>query len=161
MLDLLRQQAVSHQIILSKVDRVLFPGSKNPSELKLQRNSLELHKLYESLRTEIQPRKFDGPEGLGEIISCSAEKSLEKGKKVGINQVRWAVLAATGLGDMKQKLVLDTSGLSSKHRKLSFSDNEDDDESDFEQLAPRRIHYPPYPGRSWAASSKPRGYRAH
>lgn len=135
LLRLLRTYAVSHQIILSKVDRVLFPGSKNPSELTLQNNSPKLQQVYQTLQTEVQPGKRDGPEGLGEIISCSAEKSLEKGKRVGMDQVRWAVLAATGLGD-KQKLVLDATGLRNRKQKLSLSDVTDEDEFDIEQPLP-------------------------
>ena len=45
----------------------------------------------------------DGPPALGEILTCSADNhtwkslSTEPGGKLGINALRWAVLAATGL----------------------------------------------------------------
>lgn len=105
LLDSLRKSAISHQVILSKVDRILFAGMRTLSEQKLQSNIAELRRICENLRIKIQPGKSDGPEALGEIISFSADKKLDKERKVGLNQVRWAVLAATGLGDKKQRLV--------------------------------------------------------
>lgn len=102
LLNRFRQNGISHQVILSKVDRILLPGPKTPSEARLESYSAELRKIFEKLRTKIQPGKSDGPEGLGEIISCSAEKSLERGRRLGINQVRWAVLAATGLNNQSR-----------------------------------------------------------
>lgn len=94
-----RKNAISHQVILSKVDRILLRGRGTHTESKLERNSANLREIYEQLRKSIQPGNFDGPEALGEIISCSAEKSLERNKRPGIDQIRWAVLAATGLYD--------------------------------------------------------------
>jgi len=102
-LSLLRQHAISHQIILSKVDRVFFPKS-NHSVARMEPNSLQLDAIVEKLKPLIQPGKGDGPEALGEIIACSAEKTID-GTKIGINNVRWAVLAATGLGDAKGKIL--------------------------------------------------------
>lgn len=102
LLSQFRQNAISHQVILSKVDRILLPGPKFPSEARLERHLAALGKIFEELRKKVQPGKTDGPEGLGEIISCSAEKSIEGGKKLGMNHVRWAVLAATGLNDRRR-----------------------------------------------------------
>lgn len=93
----LRRNGVSHQVILSKVDRILLPGSRTPSISSLHQYTLKLDEIYQNIRAKIQPGKLDGPEALGEIISCSATKSLERGRRPGINQVRWAILAATGL----------------------------------------------------------------
>ena len=98
-----RQNAVSHQIILSKVDRILFRKSR-PSVARIERNFPELDRICEQVKGKIQPGNGDGPEALGEIVTCSAEATLE-GKKLGINNVRWAVLAATGLGVDKRKLL--------------------------------------------------------
>lgn len=102
-LSLFRQNAISHQIILSKVDRVLFPKSR-PSLARMKRNCPELDRICEQMKGKIQPGNGDGPEALGEIVTCSAEATLE-GKKLGINNVRWAVLSATGLGEEKRKLL--------------------------------------------------------
>ena len=102
-LSLFRQNAIPHQVILSKVDRVLF-GKSRPSIVRMERNSSELNRICEQLKGKIQPGNGDGPEGLGEIVTCSAEATLD-GKKLGINNVRWAVLAATGMGEEKRKLL--------------------------------------------------------
>lgn len=98
----LRESAISHQVILSKVDRILF--LRNPSEEKLQRNVAELRRIFEGVRNKIQPGKSDGPEALGEIIAFSADKKLDRDRKVGLDQVRWAILEATGLSDKTQRL---------------------------------------------------------
>ena len=99
-----REHAISHQVILSKVDRVLF-GKSVPSVNRMERNAPKLHAIVADMKEKIQPGTGDGPEALGEIVTCSAEKTLE-GTKIGINNVRWAVLAATGLGHANQKILL-------------------------------------------------------
>lgn len=106
-MGLLRENAISHQIILSKVDRVLLPGPRKriPTENKRQRASDRLRELFEDIRAKIQPGNKDRPEALGEIIACSGERSFKPhGQKLGINNVRWAVLAATGLGDQVRRV---------------------------------------------------------
>ena len=103
LLSLFRQHAISHQIILSKVDRILFPKG-NPSAARLERNLPKLGRICENLKTKVQPGIRDGPEALGEIVTCSSEVAIS-GSKLGTNNVRWAVLAATGLGEEKRKLL--------------------------------------------------------
>lgn len=93
----LRQNAISHQILLSKVDRIFHP------KLKSKDDSGRLLKLCEELRPILQPGNLDGPEALGELIGCSGEKTLENGQKLGVDRVRWAILAAAGLGDNRRK----------------------------------------------------------
>lgn len=88
---------------MSKVDRILFKKS-SPSLARIERNSPELDEIVAKLKAKIQPGTGDGPEALGEIVTCSGEKTID-GTKVGINSVRWAVLAATGLGDEKRKVM--------------------------------------------------------
>ena len=102
-LSLFRQNAISHQIILSKVDRVLVKSSR-PSLANMERSFPQLEEICGQLRSKIQPGVGDGPEALGEIVTCSAETNLN-GKKLGIDNVRWAVLAATGLSERKRKLL--------------------------------------------------------
>lgn len=92
----LRQNAISHQILLSKVERIFHP------KLKSKNDSDRLLKLCEELRPILQPGKLDGPEALGELIGCSGEKTLEDGQKLGVDRVRWAILAAAGLGDNRR-----------------------------------------------------------
>ena len=69
----------------------------------MELNSPVLDRTIEMMRSKIQPGLGDGPEALGEILACSAEAKLETGPKLGINNVRWAVLAATGLNEAKRK----------------------------------------------------------
>lgn len=96
----LRQNAISHQILLSKVDRIFHPKLKN------KHDSDRLLKLCEELRPILQPGNLEGPEALGELIGCSGEKTLENGQKLGVDRVRWAILAAAGLGDNGRKISL-------------------------------------------------------
>ncbi len=69
----------------------------------MERNVPQLDALVAELKKMIQPGRGDGPEALGEIVTCSGEKTLD-GTKVGINNVRWAVLAATGFGEAKRRI---------------------------------------------------------
>ncbi|KAL6717511.1 hypothetical protein ACLMJK_005426 [Lecanora helva] len=95
-LSLFRQNAISHQVILPKIDRVL---AKKPRSLPdgMESSVQWLDAIVTKLRPIIQPGKGDGPDALGEIVTCSSEKTVQ-GTKIGIDNVRWAVLAATGLG---------------------------------------------------------------
>ncbi|MCJ1414191.1 GTP-binding protein [Xylographa parallela] len=103
-LALFRHNAIPHQVVLSKVDRILLPNSKSKSisEEKLAEHAMELQRIVEKIRKQIQP-KNDGPPALGEILTCSADNqrwkalSSEPKGRLGISALRWAVLAATGL----------------------------------------------------------------
>lgn len=98
----LRLAGVSHQIILSKLDKLYIPGAKEvkrhdgKSLSKLQsKGTLEgLRKEMEKLKNEIQPPVGGG--ALGEILACSAE-TLVNGKRLGVDHVRYAILKAAGL----------------------------------------------------------------
>lgn len=102
LLAMFRHNAIPHQVILSKVDKILLPGSKYPSQEGLVRNFSELRKSFETVRDIVQPQERDGPPALGEILTCSAEKSLERGKKLGVSGIRWAILSAVGLEDPRK-----------------------------------------------------------
>ena len=104
LLHSLRESAISHQVIFSKVDRILFEGRRFITEEQFQSNIAELRRIGEQVRAKIQPKKSDGPGALGEIVSCCAEKKLNKEQILGLNEVRWAVLAATGFGEKKRKI---------------------------------------------------------
>lgn len=106
-LSLFRKHAVSHQVILSKVDRILFPKRKTPSVARLEMNIPALEGICHALKAKIQPGHGDGPEALGEIITCSGEATLS-GKKLGIDSARWAVLTATGLANEKGRSLSST-----------------------------------------------------
>ena len=103
-LKLFRHNAIPHQVILSKVDRVLLPKTtkKYITEANFEENVVKLRYTISQLLEKIQP-KGDGPPALGEVLACSADNPRWKalspatGGKLGINAIRWAVLAATGL----------------------------------------------------------------
>lgn len=101
-LELFRQYAIPHQIVLSKVDRVL---SKSRKQLKSGGVSdaglAQLRKRLHDLRPVVQPDvKTAGgmPTALGEILTCSAEMEIGPGRSLGVDALRWAVLAAAGYG---------------------------------------------------------------
>ena len=98
-LTLFRKLGVSHQVILSKADRVLDKGKKSKASAEgFQR----LGEVVEALRPVIQPGGGDGPEAVGEVIACSAERGFGGpgvgGGRFGVEEVRWATLVAAGLG---------------------------------------------------------------
>ncbi|KAI4276606.1 MAG: hypothetical protein LQ337_002389 [Flavoplaca oasis] len=106
LLQALRESAISHQVVLSKVDRILFPKGRNPTQQMLQRNATTLQQAAQSIRDGLASMDVAGPEPLGEILACSTAASLERGKWLGINNLRWAVLAATGLNETRKRPVL-------------------------------------------------------
>lgn len=95
-LTLFRQLGIPHQIVLSKIDEVLFKRKK-VSEERMLKNLHLLDARCEEMRGQIQPGQAEGPEALGEIICTSADAELQ-GRKMGVQELRWAVLSATGLG---------------------------------------------------------------
>lgn len=104
LLNLLRQHGISHQVVLSKADRILWPGSKALlKKNQLKNNTARLMRLCEKLRPEIQPINCEFPVALGELISCSAEKKIE-GQSIGVDELRWAMIRAAGLDAPQKKL---------------------------------------------------------
>lgn len=110
-LKLFRHNSVPHQVILSKVDRVLLPKStkKHIAEEKFKENAVALKGIVQRIREKVQP-KNDGPPALGEILTVSADNERWKALaprtrgKLGIDAVRWAVLVATGLNQQTMDL---------------------------------------------------------
>ncbi|KAL8811608.1 MAG: hypothetical protein Q9200_001667 [Gallowayella weberi] len=102
LLQALRESTISHQIVLSKVDRILFPKGRDPTRQMLQRNASILQQTADFIRDRLDSIDVVGPKPLGEILACSTAASLERGKWLGINNLRWAVLAATGLNEMRR-----------------------------------------------------------
>ena len=96
LLALFREQNIPHQIVLAKVDRLLFPTARLPSEGALEARFAELRRTMEAVKGLIQPDVEDISGVLGELIACSSEKRAN-GMKLGINSVRHAMLQAVGL----------------------------------------------------------------
>ena len=104
MLELLRMNGVPHQVLLSKVDRLLSPDKKFSAE-RAQKHMGALDKVVSELRGQIQPGLGDGPDALGEIIACSSAAQVD-GQKLGVAEIRWAILAATGFANQTASSLL-------------------------------------------------------
>ncbi|KAF2853115.1 hypothetical protein T440DRAFT_419115 [Plenodomus tracheiphilus IPT5] len=105
----LRLAGVSHQIILSKLDKLYIPkakeikhfNGKSMDKLKPKGTIQSLREAMEKLKVEIKPPVGGG--ALGEILGCSAETVVD-GKRLGIDHVRYAVLKAAGMETGGKKL---------------------------------------------------------
>ncbi|KAE8321832.1 P-loop containing nucleoside triphosphate hydrolase protein [Aspergillus sergii] len=106
-LMLFRKYAIPHQVIMSKVDKIL---AKKKSQVKSGASAAKvatLQTLLQSYRPILQPDgRLEGPGALGEILTCSAETPISPGKSLGISAIRWAILSAAGFdGNMKAQPV--------------------------------------------------------
>jgi ribosome biogenesis GTP-binding protein YsxC/EngB len=107
LLATLRLAGVSHQVILSKMDKVYVPGGKNTvrntnkpgKDVKGRGSVQKIKEMMEDIKEDINPPVGGG--ALGEILACSSE-TLVNGKRLGLDHVRYAVLKAAGL-DKKDK----------------------------------------------------------
>jgi GTP-binding protein len=96
-LEILRESGTPHQIVLSKVDKIIYPRAKRPSPEKLHDNLVQLRDVCEEVRHRAQPNGTRGSIVSSDIICCSSEKGVEKGRKLGLDELRWAALQAAGL----------------------------------------------------------------
>lgn len=108
LLATLRLSGVSHQIILSKLDKIYIPQAKDikrydgksPRRLTPKGTLVGLRQTMEDMKSDIQPPVGGG--ALGEILGVSAETVVD-GKRLGIDHVRYAVLKAVGLDETFKK----------------------------------------------------------
>ncbi|KAL2809899.1 P-loop containing nucleoside triphosphate hydrolase protein [Aspergillus granulosus] len=97
-LNLFRQYAIPHQIILSKVDKLLVRNKPKPTSVPSAKKLAELRATLESLRPVIQPGgPNEGPGALGELLTCSSQIQIGQTQYLGVSAVRWAILSAAGL----------------------------------------------------------------
>lgn len=107
LLAIFRKEEIPHQIVLSKVDKLLFPKNRKPSEGALDSRMQVLKRVIEMTRRTTQPNPEDMSGALGEIIGCCSERPF--GQVLGINEVRHAMLQAAGLEKkMDRKLIAET-----------------------------------------------------
>ncbi|KAI9370849.1 P-loop containing nucleoside triphosphate hydrolase protein [Aspergillus egyptiacus] len=98
-LSLFREYAIPHQIILSKVDKLLVKKKSKPTSVPSAEKLAGLRATLENLRPVVQPdARTAGPGALGELLTCSSQTALGPGKFLGISAVRWAILSAAGFG---------------------------------------------------------------
>lgn len=97
----LRQEGVPYSIVMSKVDKLLHPGSKPPGPTKLENCLVKLRVACDDVRQELREAFNDGRDVRDDILCCSSEKSLDERSgwrsKLGIDELRWAILNASGL----------------------------------------------------------------
>ncbi|CAI7593838.1 unnamed protein product [Penicillium pancosmium] len=98
-LGLFRRYAIPHQIILSKIDKVITRTKKQAktgvSDVGIQR----LQSMLKDMKPVIQPDPYTsgGPGALGEILTCSADVSVGPGQALGVDAIRWSILSAAGI----------------------------------------------------------------
>jgi ribosome biogenesis GTP-binding protein YsxC/EngB len=98
----LRLAGVSHQVILSKMDKLYIPevksikhlDQKKGFRLKPKGTRETLQEAMKKLKPDIMPPVGGG--ALGEVLACSGE-IMVGGRRLGIDHVRYAVLKAVGL----------------------------------------------------------------
>lgn len=97
----LRKEGVPFSIVMSKVDKLLHPNAKLPGQLKLSNSLTKLSEARDSVRIELEDAFDDGRKMRDDILCCSAEKSLDERSgwtnRLGVDELRWAVLNACGL----------------------------------------------------------------
>jgi GTP-binding protein len=96
LLAMIKDIGIPYQVILSKADKIVFPGSRTPSSQALETRLTELRRTMESVKEAVQPNSEDDGGAVGEVVACSSEKWIE-GKRMGIDEVRFAMLRAAGL----------------------------------------------------------------
>jgi GTP-binding protein len=96
-LELMRQAGTPHQLVLSKVDKIVYPRTTPPSADALEGYLARLQGIFEEVRQKIRSHGAKGGGALDDILCCSSEKSLEGRRKLGIDGLRWAILQAAGL----------------------------------------------------------------
>lgn len=107
LLAIFRKEEIPHQIVLSKVDKLLFPKNRKPSQGALDSRMQVLKRVFDTTRRSTQPNPEDMSGALGEIIGCCSERPF--GQVLGINEVRHAMLQAAGLEKkMDRKLIAET-----------------------------------------------------
>lgn len=102
----LRLAGVSHQVVLSKMDKVYVPRAdevKRVGKGAKVRSRGTVGALRESMKAllpDIKPPVGGG--ALGEVLACSSEVLVD-GKRLGVEDVRYAVLKAVGLEGEERK----------------------------------------------------------
>lgn len=103
-LAMFKEKGIPYQVILSKADKIVLPGSRTPSPGALEARLSHLRRTMEDVKEAVQPDTEEDSGAIGEAIACSSEKWIE-GKRMGIDAVRFAMLQAGGL-ELRPKVKL-------------------------------------------------------
>lgn len=95
-LDMFKAKNIPYQVVLSKADKIVLPGNREPSAEVLETRLSELRRTMEDVKNAIQPDTEEDGGAVGEIIACSSDKWVG-GKRMGVDAVRFAMLQAAGL----------------------------------------------------------------
>lgn len=95
LLAIFRKENIPHQIVLSKVDKLLFTKNRMPSEGALNSRLEVLRQVFDQVRRISQPNPEDVSGALGEIIASCSNRPF--GQRLGINELRHSMLQAADL----------------------------------------------------------------
>lgn len=131
----LRKAGIAHQVVLSKVDKLLYPHAKAPGKLSLHNGLTKLRGICEGLRGRLdEAAREHGSNrgmGVGDVLCCSSEKGLDensKSRRIGVDELRWSVLTACGLES--------TGTAKREHVKIQCSEQAEDKVQEKAQFAP-------------------------
>jgi len=98
LLEILRFNGITHQIVLSKIDKVLLPSGKATIDA-MNRNLGKLQGIFEEVKRKIMAKERRGVAALNDMLTTSAEVDVPfaSGNKLGVDVLRWEVLSAAGL----------------------------------------------------------------
>ncbi|QIW99262.1 hypothetical protein AMS68_004780 [Peltaster fructicola] len=100
------RKGIPHTIILSKIDKLVHPHSSFPSSEKLQTGVVEVKKRTEAIQAQLKKDVWGGRDAASDILCVSSERSLDEfgvnREKIGINELRWAILCACGLQESRK-----------------------------------------------------------
>lgn len=137
-----RQQGIPYQIVLSKVDKLLFPKPKSPSPAKLSSSLLELGnvkaKVQEVLNREALELGLRG-DVVEDLLCCSGNPDkvmdgMGRKRMIGVDELRWNMLTACGMEGskklelgpkMKAKMQAEEKGISNALMVAGSGDKDD------------------------------------
>lgn len=101
-LGLLSERGIVHQVVLSKVDKILFPGAKMPGPVAVSNRLWKLRGVRDAVIADLKGGETRRRPGLLEDVLCvSGEKELDGTSpvqgRIGIDALRFAVMSACGM----------------------------------------------------------------
>lgn len=95
-LEILREAGTPHQVVLSKVDKILFPGGRLDMH-SLPDGIQRLRDIREEFRTKVLDKHAATSLCTDVLCTSSNDNALGRYKRIGIEELQFAVLDAAGL----------------------------------------------------------------